>query len=262
MNKDFSKAKLLSFTPHKQLQVLLDLSLYIEKNRKELTSKAWQKVAKYHEFLAESEDENIKKVRAEFLKVKALDFQFQVYLMSLERLMDKTNKEYDFLIESHDHAAKAKTFPIITILDSVRSAHNVGAMIRNAECFGLEKLICCGLSPAADSPHVIKTAMGSETLIECEYVENIHGVIDSLRQDGYQIWSIETVKDQTHLAQIDSVPNKVALIFGHEQFGVTQKVLSMSDKIISIDLFGQKNSLNVAVSQGIVLQHITYKMNN
>ena len=260
MNKDFSPNKLLSFSPHKQMQVLFDLAIYIEREKKDLNSKAWIKLVKYHDFLKQSDDEEVQKICAEFHKVRHIDFQFQVYLMSLERLIDKTSKEYDFLIDTKDHSHVRKIFPLITVLDSVRSAHNVGAIIRNAECFGLEKVYCCGLSPAPSSPHVIKTAMGSEKLIDCEYIDNIQGLIESLKADGYQVWAIEKVKNQTDLASIDTIPSKLVLIFGHEQFGVTQKTLSLCDKIVSIELFGKKNSLNVAVSNGIVLNAITQKM--
>ena len=257
MNKDFSPNKLLSFSPHKQMQVLFDLAIYIEREKKDLNSKAWIKLVKYHDFLKQSDDEEVQKICAEFHKVRHIDFQFQVYLMSLERLLDQTSKEYDFLIEKEDKPRPQKTFPLICILDSVRSAHNVGAMIRNAECFGVQEVICTGLSPKPESVQVQKTAMGCDKVIKSKYVKDIQGVLDELEAAGYNIWAIETVKEQAQLSEISQIPEKLAVIFGHEQFGVTQKTLARCEKIISISLFGEKNSLNVSVSQGIVLNHIT-----
>lgn len=258
MNKDFTQQKLTEFDTDKQMRILLDLASYIEENSLAVDSKAFQKLTKYHSFLSDNSDENIQKLNKEFVKIKAIDFQFQIYLMNLERLLGQTSKEYQFLIQQNDFSSTTqKKFNIVCILDSVRSAHNVGAMIRTSECFGIEKFYTCGLSPKADSLHVQKTAMGSEKLVKSEHVNDLSELINELKKKGYQIWSIETSRSDRDLNDIDSAPEKLALIFGHEQFGVSASALGQSDKIVPLKLHGSKNSLNVSIAHGIVLNKIT-----
>lgn len=258
MNKDFNEQKLLSFNEDKIFRVLFELAHFIELNKHDETSSHFEKLKRYHTYLASHTNELIKKLNAEFAKVNKTDsYQFEIYLMNLERFLDMSSSEYDFLVTHHDHKSQAQSFNIICILDSIRSAHNIGSMLRNAECFGIQKITLTGLSPRIDHPQVKKTSMGCEDFIEWEYEKDINKVIKKYQELGYKIWGIETSTQSVSLSEISEVPEKLALIFGHEVYGVNPKILNMCDKIIRIDLSGRKNSLNVAVSQAITLNHIT-----
>lgn len=256
MNKDFSKDILISFTLEKQLKILYDLASFIEEYHHDTTSSHFQKLKKYHQYLSESNSEVIEKLNKELNKVDKMDYQFQVYLMNLERLLGQSKKEYQFITTKDSKAINRAKFPIICLLDSVRSAHNVGAMIRNAECFGIEKLYMTGLSPNAENQHVIKTAMGAQKYTKCEFIKEATAVTSELKSQGYTIWAIETAKNSTKLSQIKKRPQKLAIIFGHEQFGISNELILLCDLVVSIELHGVKNSLNVAVSQGIVLNQL------
>lgn len=257
MNKDFPKGKLLSFNQSKKLKVLFDLAKYIERNALEVESPAFSKLSKYHEFLKDCDEVFIQKLNKEFSKIRSNNFQFQVYLMNLERMMGQSSKDYEFLVSQNDRKVSTRSFPIVCILDSIRSAHNVGAIIRTSECFGVSKVYTCGLTPQSDSSHVIKTAMGSEQMIECEHIDSAIELVKELKNEGFQIWSIETALDHPSLNQVSNVAEKVALIVGHEQFGVSKELLDLSDKIVPIELYGSKNSLNVSIAHGIVLNRVT-----
>lgn len=262
MNKDFSQAKLLSFSEKKILSALYDLARFIEEKEANIESSHFLKLQKYHEFLASHDSDRIQKITKEFNKVKEIDYQFQVYLMNLERVLGQSLKEYEFLISTDDSLKSSKNFDIVCVLDSIRSAYNVGAMLRNAECFGSKKLYLTGLSPKADHPQVIKTAMGCEKLIEWEYIKSAMDCLLKLKNEGYKVVCIETGKQATPLDQFKiSKDEKIALFFGHEQFGLSLDLLKKSDETVVIDLFGAKNSLNVSVSQSIVLYQLTNKLN-
>lgn len=259
MNKDFTQKKLISFSCEKQIRVLYDLALYIEQKNKSIDSNSFIKLKKYHSFLSDSKNDKIKKLNKEFIKIKELDYQFQIYLMNLERHLGQSKKEYDFLVTTADKSnTSLKTFPIICLLDSIRSAHNVGAMFRNAECFGAKKIILCGLSPTPNTPQVKKTTMGCEENLPWEYSKSAEETVKKLKALGHTIWAIETSNQSPPLNIVTDIPSPLVLLFGHEQFGISNELLSLSDQIISISLFGKKNSLNVSVSQGIVLNHITH----
>lgn len=260
MQKSFPKHIFLQMPVQKQLKALYDLANFIENDGTILSNSShFQKLCSYHEFLIHTDDQFIKKINLEFAKVKELDYQFQIYLMNLERFLGQSKKEYDFLVRTKDQDKKSSrkaNIPIVCILDSIRSAHNVGAMFRNAECFGVEKIYLTGLSPTPENSHVKKTAMGADEYQPWEYVQSAQELVRELRQNGYEIWSIETGSMAIDLNKISKRPKKAALIFGHELHGVSLELLEFSSKIIEIPLFGHKNSLNVSVSQGIVLQSI------
>ncbi len=257
MNKDFSENKLLSMDEQKQIRVLYQLASFIEENKKDITSSHFSKLVKYHSYLQQSESPRIQKLNKEFNKIKILDYQFQVYLMNLERLLGQSKKEYQFHVPQGDSLNKAtQKFDIICLLDSVRSAHNVGAMFRNAECFGVKKMVLTGLTPEASHPQVIKTAMDTIEQVQWEYQKSAIDYIKELKKRGYKVWSIEKTNNSCAINKVESFPFPLVIIFGHEQFGVSEELLSLSDKIVSIDLHGSKNSLNVSVCQGIVLQNL------
>lgn len=244
--------------PEKVINTLYSLAIYIEKESKEFNSKSFEKLKKYHSFLFSYDDPKIQILNKEFLKIKQIDYQYQVYLMNLERFLGQSTKEYDFLVRTGDNE-KQKTinFSIICMVDSVRSAHNIGAFFRNAECFGVPEIILSGLSPTPDNKQVIKTAMGCDKKVTWSYTKYPVDTIKKLRDKGHTIWSIETTKGAQSINSVLEVPKNIVLVFGHEQFGVSLELLKLSHKTISIELFGSKNSLNVSVSQAIVLNHLT-----
>jgi len=260
MNKDFSKDMLLNMEAEKQIKILYTLATFIELNHHGTDSTHFHKLQKYHQFLEESKNEFIQKLNKEFHKIKAIDYQYEIYLMNLERLLGQSKKEYDFLIKTKDKAKNKNPVPkhnIICLLDSIRSAHNVGAMLRNAECFHIDSVVMSGLSPKADHPQVIKTAMGCEKVVSWEYHHSAVEYIKTKKDQGYEIWGIETANDSEYLQSIKTLPSKVILLFGHEHYGLSNELLQISDKLISIQLFGNKNSLNVSIAQGIVLNHLS-----
>lgn len=257
MKKDFTQEKLLSFDEHKQFKVLFDLASIIEEKNLELNSNEFIKLTKYHQFLENSPYDKIQKLNKEFAKITFKDYQFQVYMMNLERLLGQSKKDYQFMVDTGDKSESFRSFPIVCLLDSVRSAHNVGSMFRNAECFGVNKIILTGLSPTPENMHVQKTAMGTHNQVSWQYQKDALAAIEELRADNFQIWGVETAREAQRLSQIQEVPDNLALIFGHEQFGMSMELMQACDKLISIELFGTKNSLNVSISQAVVLSQLT-----
>jgi len=257
MKKDFSEHILKQMSEEKKHRVLYDLASFIELNSLGIESKEFLKLSRYHEYLSEDEAERIQKINKEFFKVKKMDYQFQVYLMNLERFLGQSKKEYDFLVQTKDSENESRKFPMICLLDSVRSAHNIGSFFRNAECFGVEKLILTGLCPTPELIQVKKTAMGCDENLPWEFHKDALSTVQDYKNNGYEVWSVETAKSAENLMDIKEIPRKLLLVFGHEQHGISHEILTLSDKIIAIELYGKKNSLNVSVSQAIVLNYLT-----
>ena len=212
--------------------------------------------------MEDSQDPTMQKLHKEFYKIKELGYQFQIYLMLLERFLGQSSKEYQFLMGDNqlDEPKNTRTEKsIVCVLDSIRSAHNVGTFFRNSDCFGVEKLYLTGLTPQGDHPQVIKTSMQAENFIKWEYEKDTITIINKLKNESFKIIAIDTARTSTSLNDWKPDTEKLALVFGHEQFGISYEALQLADEIVSIPMWGQKNSLNVGVCQGIVLQAILSK---
>jgi 23S rRNA (guanosine2251-2'-O)-methyltransferase len=150
---------------------------------------------------------------------------------------------------------KAQTkFPLIIILDDIRSLNNIGTFFRTADAFNVEKIYLCGITANPPNKDIHKTALGATETIAWEHRESIVDLIDELKKEGTLIASIEQTENTTLLQNINSIPKqKIALIFGNEVNGVNQEAINKSDYVVEIPQFGTKHSLNVSVCAGVVL---------
>ncbi len=147
------------------------------------------------------------------------------------------------------------TKKIIVILDNIRSAFNVGAILRTADGAGVQKVFLCGITPEVNHPKILKTALGAQDYLETKHFKTTQEAIAEARAEGYLICAIEQSSDSISVEKIKSI-HHVCLIFGNELSGVNPSILETSDKIIEIPMFGRKNSLNVATTAGIVLYYL------
>lgn len=144
---------------------------------------------------------------------------------------------------------------IIVILDNIRSAHNVGAILRTCDGAGVEELYLCGITPDINHKKIIKTALGAEKYVKTTYYKDVLEAINKAKNDGYQIISIEQTENSKNLDE-NRFNDKVCLIFGNEITGVSLKSLEYSDSVLEIPMRGSKNSLNVSTTVGIVLYYL------
>lgn len=160
---------------------------------------------------------------------------------------------------------------VVVALDNIRSAHNVGSVFRTCDAFKVDKLWLCGICATPPSAEIRKSALGAEESVPWEYSKSTLEVVGRLRSEGYTVVSVEQTVGSVSLN--DFVPDRpdpgtgaggrYAFIFGNEVDGVSQEVVDASDLTLEIPQFGTKHSLNVSVSVGVVLWHITnLRMNN
>lgn len=141
------------------------------------------------------------------------------------------------------------------VLDNIRSALNVGSIIRTSEASGVEKIYFCGITPDTSDQKVLKTSLGAEKTLETEYKKTTIEAVNELKEAGFQIVSLEqSQKSEDFRKTKYSYP--VCLIVGNEVSGVSDEILKISDKIVEIPMRGKKNSLNVSVATGIALYEI------
>lgn len=145
-------------------------------------------------------------------------------------------------------------FPIILILDNIRSLSNVGAFFRTADAFNVKKIYLCGITAKPPHREIQKTALGATESIEWEHVEDVVTLIKSLKKQKVKVCSIEQAEKTEMLNEFKVNNNQeYALVFGNEVDGVQQDVINRSNHILEVPQFGTKHSLNVSVCAGVVL---------
>lgn len=153
---------------------------------------------------------------------------------------------------------------VYLILQNIRSLHNVGSIFRSADAFGVEKIYLCGYTGAPPHPDISKTALGAEGTVPWEKRVQTARVIEELRRQGVVVITLEKTGGSKSLVEIKSdrtlsrqiKKHGVTLILGNEVKGVTREILRRADAIAHIPMYGEKESLNVAVAAGIALYHL------
>ena len=164
--------------------------------------------------------------------------------LKLDELGRVSAEEYK-VIEKH---------PIVVVLDNVRSMHNVGAVFRTSDAFLIDKIYLCGITATPPHKEIHKTAIGAENSVDWEYVKDSNELVAKLKEDGYQIVTIEQTEGSVLLNEFEvDQSQKYAIVMGNEVDGVQQSIIDQCDTCIEIPQSGTKHSLNVSVCTGIIL---------
>jgi len=163
---------------------------------------------------------------------------------------------------------------IVVIAHNIRSTHNVGAIFRTAEGFGVNHIILSGYTPYPHLgrgnntqrdprlPHIAeklhkqihKTALGAEDIVP--FTQQDIPDVQRLRNQGFVILGLEQTPDSILLPDY-TAPEKIALILGEEVHGIPADVLSECDACVEIPMRGKKESFNVSVAAGIALYSLS-----
>ncbi|MDD3804360.1 MAG: TrmH family RNA methyltransferase [bacterium] len=138
----------------------------------------------------------------------------------------------------------------IVILDNLRSAHNVGNIYRSAYSFGFDCVIHVGVTPLTDNPKFLSSSRGCEKHLKTMFFEEISKAIEFALSEKAVVYSLEMNEKSVKLTDFNCFGD-YAVVLGNEALGVSEAALEKSDKIISIETTGAKESLNVAVAFGI-----------
>ena len=156
---------------------------------------------------------------------------------------------------------EAEKLPLVVVLDDVRSMHNVGSVFRTSDAFRVEAVCLCGITATPPSTEIHKTALGAEESVVWRYYPTALEAVESLRADGYEIFSVEQAHGSTMLQDFTpSSDKRYAVVLGNEVKGVRQEVVDASDGCLEIPQFGTKHSLNVSVAAGIIIWHFARQL--
>jgi len=141
---------------------------------------------------------------------------------------------------------------LTVLLDNIRSAWNVGSILRSADGFGFEHAYFCGITPSPKNEAVTKTSLGAENFVAWSEHKNAVELIQELKEDGWKIYALEETKKATDVRNLKlSQKVKAVLILGSEVTGVDPDLLQLADEIVSIPMQGGKRSFNVSVAFAI-----------
>jgi tRNA G18 (ribose-2'-O)-methylase SpoU len=168
---------------------------------------------------------------------------------------------------------------IVVILNNIRSNENVGSIFRTCDAAGVSKIFLCGYTPAPvdrfgrENKGLTKASLGAEKSVGWEKVESLKGAIEKLNNSpltpllqqergtektNFKIIGVEQSKNSIDYRELKNskllAPNsQLVLVFGNEVDGLSQEDLKLCNLVAEIPMHGRKESLNVAVSVGIVL---------
>ena len=174
-----------------------------------------------------------------------------------------------------DTSDSRRTFPLVLVLDNVRSAANVGSIFRSADACGVLEILTIGITP---HPHgngaekLSKSALGAELIVASRHFATALQALEFLRNERpkLQLIGMETTEWSKNYASVrypgptlassyDNDPTSapgVALFLGNEVSGVDTEILPLLDQVVEIPMFGKKNSLNVAACAPVVMYEI------
>ena len=151
------------------------------------------------------------------------------------------------------------------LLDNIRSAWNVGSILRSADGFGFTHAYLCGITPTPENEMVQKTSLGAEESVTWSYHKDALKLVKGLKKEGWKIFALEEDEraiaiTNASTAGLDTISKNTrstrpsarrVLIVGNEVTGVDPELLELCDTIYYIPMRGQKRSFNVAIAFGI-----------
>ena len=156
--------------------------------------------------------------------------------------------------KSVDEFKQSDKFPIIVVLENIRSAYNVGSVFRTSDAFLIEAIYIIGYSAKPPHKEIKKTALGAEETVTWKYFKTTAEAIDQLKIREYKVYAVEQAEESYKLHSANFRQNeKIAVVFGNEVTGVEQTTIHLCDGCIEIPQLGMKHSLNIATAAGIVL---------
>lgn len=164
-------------------------------------------------------------------------------------------KQYEYYsLEDVLNVSKEKgTEPFIILLDSIVDPHNVGSIIRTAECMGADGIVIPKNRACEINETVFKTSAGAVAHIKIAEVVNLSQTIEKLKKNNIWVYALEA--GEQAITDVD-FKTATALVVGSEGYGVSRLVKKTCDGTVSIPMFGNVNSLNASNAGSIAMYEV------
>lgn len=234
MTQSFTQKKFLSLRPEKQHKLLAELLREHYLHPSPPTLSAYNL---YLSWLGKPPQSNLNQEEASTLYHQHLA-EAGVYL---------TEPRFLPSIKQQDTGKALPSLGYTFYLDDLRSAHNVGSILRTVEAFQLGSVLFSPYTPWIDQKKVRDASMGTWEWVECK-----QSILDTLQGP---LIALETAHEAELLSEA-AIPKHSTFILGNEEYGCSAAALAKADKIVKIPLRGKKNSLNVSNAFAILAYHL------
>ena len=167
--------------------------------------------------------------------------------------------KYSTVDEILDVAQERNEKHFILILDGIEDPHNFGSIIRVAECLGVHGIIISKNRACPVSDTVAKVSAGAIEHIKIAKVTNINTEIEKLKEKNIWVYACELGGEDLNRADLSG---NIAIVMGSEGKGVSALTRKLCDGVVTMQMYGKVNSLNVSVATGIVLYETVRKRKN
>lgn len=150
-------------------------------------------------------------------------------------------------------AAKGEKGGFIIICDCIEDVHNLGSIIRVAECTGADGVLIQSTNSASVTDAVIRISAGAANHVKVAKVNSINRAVDELKKQGYWLYALEA--DGKNIYSADFSGN-VALVIGGEDSGVKKLTREKCDFVVSLPMCGKVNSLNASIALGVAAYEV------
>lgn len=156
--------------------------------------------------------------------------------------------EYEYFdIEDLIAEKKSEKGGFILICDEIQDVHNLGSILRVAECIGADGVVIPKTNGATVNESVLRISAGAAEHVKVAKVTNINRAIDFLKENGYWIYALEADGEEIYSADLTG---NIAIVVGGEDSGVKRLTKEKCDRVLSLPMYGKVNSLNASVALG------------
>ncbi len=166
-----------------------------------------------------------------------------------------TDYEY-FDLEDIIENGKSEKGGFIVLCDGIEDVHNLGSIIRVAECAGADGVVIPKSGSASVTESVIRISAGAAEHMKVAKVGNLNQAVEKLQRAGYWVYALEAGGEDIYKENLDG---NIALVVGGEDSGVKRLTREKCDKVLSLPLQGKVNSLNASVALGIAAYEVVRK---
>ncbi len=142
---------------------------------------------------------------------------------------------------------------LIVLCDGIEDVHNLGSILRVAECAGAEGVVIPKAKGASVTEAVVRISAGAAEHIPVAKVSSVNAAVERLKERGYWVYALEAGGSSIYDADLSG---KIALVVGGEDCGVHRLTREKCDGVLSIPLYGKVNSLNASVALGIAVYEV------
>lgn len=207
-----------------------------------------------YEILKEAQSKGIVTVFADKIKLdKMITEEGQKFKNSQGIVASITEYKYFEVEDILEYAKQKGESPFVIILDKIEDPHNLGAIIRSAECMGAHGVIIQKRNAAQVTEIVEKTAAGATSYMRVAKATNITQTIKDLKKEGIWVYGLDMDGDVIYNAELKG---PIAIVVGNEGKGISRLVLENCDGVLSIPMYGNIESLNASVSASIAMYEV------